>query len=216
MTPMEALLVTGRGVHGMTEFAESHDAQGASIEWDDYAFALSSALKDLVFDPEIPELLRRSSERGGQIFVGGNGGSALIAAHYVCDFSRGADKEWTPGQGRHAAICMSTNVGYITAVSNDLHYDEVFRQQLACLARPGDIVVLISSSGNSPNVLRAAEYARDHDLTIVAVTGFDGGDLSRMSHYNAHVPRYEYGLIEDVHAAFGHFLDLVMKGRFLE
>ena len=181
------------------------------MNWDNYKKALISVLEAFEFSPEIPEVLRNSFTQGKKIFVGGNGGSAAIATHYVCDFSKGQGKNWQLANPRYHAVCMSSNLSYITAISNDNHYNEIFRQQLINLSNEGDIVILISSSGNSPNVIRAAEYAKEKGLIVIGVTGFDGGRLKGLSDYWAHAETNNYELTEDIHSIFGHFLSLYMN-----
>jgi D-sedoheptulose 7-phosphate isomerase len=99
----------------------------------------------------------------------------------------------------------------MTAISNDSQYDEVFRQQLINLGATNDIVILISSSGNSPNVIKAAEYAKQKGMIVIGVTGFQGGKLKEMSDYSAHIQSKSYEIAEDIHGIFGHFLATVLR-----
>ena len=106
------------------------------------------------------------------------------------------------------AISLTDNVPVLTAIANDYGYDEIFLKQLEVLMSPGDVVVAISVSGNSPNVLRAVEYAQAHGATTVALTGFDGGKLRPLAQLGVHVPttRGEYGPAEDVHMILDHLV----------
>jgi D-sedoheptulose 7-phosphate isomerase len=176
------------------------------MNWDDYKGNLIDALHSFKFDKEIVDVLKNSVKSGQKIFVAGNGGSAAIAMHYVCDLSKGANKDWSNNPDRYKAICLSNNVGYMTAVSNDESYEEVFKQQLINLASKGDILMLISSSGNSPNIVKAAEFAKENGLTVIGVSGFQGGKLKELSDYSAHINLNSYELCEDIHSVFGHFL----------
>ena len=144
---------------------------------------------------------RRSS---ATVYVAGNGGSATTASHMVTDlmFGRGLPE---PGL---RVIGLADNQAVITATANDVSYDEVFARQLRRLARPGDVLILISASGNSPNVVRAAEVAREMEVTIIGLTGFDGGRLAGLSDVSVHVPSPPdaYGPVEDVHLIVNHML----------
>ena len=144
---------------------------------------------------------RRSS---ATVYVAGNGGSATTASHMVTDlmFGRGLPE---PGL---RVIGLADNQAVITATANDVSYDEVFARQLRRLARPGDVLILISASGNSPNVVRAAEVAREMEVTIIGLTGFDGGRLAGLSDVSVHVPSPPdaYGPVEDVHLIINHML----------
>ena len=146
-----------------------------------------------------------------KIFVAGNGGSAAIASHYVNDFSKGANKDWSNNFNRYKAICLSSNLSYMTAISNDAHYDEVFMQQLVNLASPKDILMLISSSGNSKNIIKAAEYGKDIGMIVIGITGFDGGKLKKIANYSAHMDYKSYEVCEDIHSVFGHFLATYLR-----
>lgn len=181
------------------------------MKWGEYKKDLTDALNSFQFDEEIILLLKSSIEKKQKIFVAGNGGSAAIALHYVCDFSKGANKDWSTNFKRYNATCLSTNVGYMTAISNDSAYDEVFKQQLINLASLEDILILISSSGNSPNIIKAAEYAKEKGLVVIGISGFQGGKLKEIADYSAHIEFNSYEICEDVHAVFGHFLSCCLK-----
>ena len=181
------------------------------MNWEKYKEKIKCALERFEFDEGLVEVLKGSISKGQRIFVGGNGGSAALAQHYVCDLSKGANRDWCQNFRRYKAICLSSNMGYMTAISNDSHYDDVFKQQLINLAEKGDIVVLISSSGNSPNVLEAAKYAKENGITVIGVTGFSGGKLKGLADYSAHISNDSYEVCEDIHAVFGHFLACILR-----
>jgi D-sedoheptulose 7-phosphate isomerase len=147
------------------------------------------------------EALLAARERGARIFFLGNGGSAATASHWVSDLTR-----W---RGRpFRALSLTENVALLTAVANDFGYEHVFRQQLETLMGPGDMVVAISASGNSPNVVEAIEYANANGAMTVGLTGFDGGRLRELAHIVVHAPtnRGEYGPAEDVHMILDHLV----------
>jgi D-sedoheptulose 7-phosphate isomerase len=181
------------------------------MEWNDYKEKVKKAMDLFEFDEKILTVLKDSIKNNQTIFVGGNGGSAAIAQHYVCDLSKGANQDWSANFKRFRAICLSSNLGYITAISNDEHYDQVFRQQLINLAKPKDILILISSSGNSPNIIRAVEYAKEIGMIIIGICGFDGGKLKQMADYVAHINYNEYEICENIHDIFGQFLAAYLK-----
>jgi len=181
------------------------------MEWDQYKSEIKKGLDLFEFDPEILNILKKSAKNNQKIFVAGNGGSATIANHYVCDFSKGANKDWSQNFQRYKAICLSSNIGYMTAISNDEYYDEVFKQQLINLASPDDILVVISSSGNSPNILKAVEWGNDNGMITIGVCGFDGGKLKKICHHYAHINNDRYEVCEDIHHIFGQFLATYLR-----
>jgi len=181
------------------------------MEWNRYKENINKALDMFEFDEKILSILKGSIRNNQKIFVAGNGGSAAIAVHYVCDFSKGATNDWSKNFERYKAICLSSNIGYMTAISNDSSYEDVFKQQLINLASPNDILILISSSGNSPNIIKAAEYAKERGLITIGVSGFTGGKLKAIADYSAHLNYPSYEVCEDVHAIFGHFLAVYLR-----
>jgi len=183
------------------------------MKWDDYKNRIISALDKFEFNPEILCILKNSVKNNQKIFVAGNGGSAAIAQHYVCDLSKGANKDWSENFKRYKAICLSSNLSYMTAISNDSHYNEVFKQQLINLASPKDILILISGSGNSPNIVEAAKFAKENGIIVIGVCGFKGGKLLDLSDYTAYLNCDSYEVCEDIHGIFGHFLATFLKSQ---
>lgn len=149
---------------------------------------------------------------GRRVFVFGNGGSASTASHYVADFVKTAAVE---GQKRLAAFCLNDNIGLLTALGNDISYDETFSYPLASYAQTGDVAVALSCSGNSPNVLRAANWAREHGMTVVALTGFAGGKLKELADIHINIPSSNYGLIEDLHLSVNHVVAQSLQARIM-
>lgn len=140
---------------------------------------------------------------GGTVYACGNGGSAAISNHLVCDHGKmlRSDTGLTP-----RIVSLSATVEMITAIANDLSYDEVFAYQLAALARPGDVLVTVSASGDSENVVRAVRWAKDNGLPVIAMTGFSGGRSAALADVNLHIAADNYGVIEDVHQSLMHIL----------
>lgn len=185
------------------------------MAWEDYKRKIIEALDLFEFDEGILSTLENSVKQDQKIFVAGNGGSAALANHYACDFSKGANQNWVENFRRYKAICLASNVSYLTAISNDAHYQEIFKQQLINLASPNDILVLISSSGNSPSIIEAAEYGKSVDLITIGITGFDGGKLKEIADYSAHIKYPSYEICEDIHSIFGHFLAVYLREQSL-
>jgi D-sedoheptulose 7-phosphate isomerase len=149
-------------------------------------------------------VLLEARERGARIFFVGNGGSASTASHFANDLSMGC-RSW---EKPFRAVSITDNVSILTAISNDYGYDEVFVRQLQTQMERGDVVVGISASGNSPNVVKAIEYAKANGAFTVGLTGFDGGQLKQQAHLNLHIPtnKGEYGPAEDGHLIIDHLV----------
>ncbi|RKY63965.1 MAG: phosphoheptose isomerase [Candidatus Latescibacterota bacterium] len=154
---------------------------------------------------EMIEVFLRAYEEGRRIFFFGNGGSAATASHFCEDLGKGTLPATEAGR-RIKAISLTDNTPYITAWANDEGYEVVFEQQLANLAESGDVAVAISGSGNSPNVLRATDYANKNGLFTIGMTGYDGGKLGKMVKINVHVPSFDMGLVEGVHLLLVHYV----------
>jgi D-sedoheptulose 7-phosphate isomerase len=120
------------------------------------------------------DILTQARTEGRRIFVMGNGGSAAMASHFVCDLGKGTVQE---GKPRFKIMSLNDNIPLLTAYANDFGYETVFAEPLTSLAEPGDVAIAISSSGNSTNVLRAMDVARERGLTTIGITGFEGGRL---------------------------------------
>jgi D-sedoheptulose 7-phosphate isomerase len=150
-------------------------------------------------------LIKKKFREQKKIITCGNGGSASTASHYITDWNKMVNLA-TGEKFRGVSLC--DNIGLITAYGNDLSFDDVFSGQLSALADEGDLLVAISGSGNSPNVLKAVEFANTRGVQTLAVVGYDGGKLKQTCQYSFHVPSFDMQLCEDIHLMFGH---LVMK-----
>jgi len=142
-------------------------------------------------------------DTGHSIFVAGNGGSAATAAHFVCDMVKGAS---LPGPARFRIVALGQNLPTSTAYANDLSYADALVEELKNFAQAGDIYMAISGSGNSPNVVRAMEYANSIGCRTLALTGRDGGQLGALAQLNIHVPESHMGRIEDAHHIICHMI----------
>jgi D-sedoheptulose 7-phosphate isomerase len=149
------------------------------------------------------EWLRDARNQGKAIFVAGNGGSAATASHFVCDMIKGASLG-RPSRFRIQAL--HDNMPALTAYANDIHYQDAALEQLKNFAAPGDIYMAISGSGNSPNVIRAMDYANSLGLKTIALTGRDGGKLGPLAQLNIQVPEQHMGRIEDAHHIICHMM----------
>jgi phosphoheptose isomerase len=141
--------------------------------------------------------------RGARVFSCGNGGSASIANHLVCDHTKGVRMKTDL---RPRATSLSNNVELLTAIANDLAYEDVFEFQLQSQASPGDVLVAISSSGRSANIVRALTWARGNGLHTIAITGFEGGQARILADAAIHFECTNYGIVEDLHQAVMHAL----------
>lgn len=149
------------------------------------------------------EWFREARAAGRKIFVCGNGGSASTSSHFVCDMVKGASY----GRGtRFRIMALTDSLPTITAYANDVAYEAVFVEQLKNFAQPGDLVMAISGSGNSPNVLRAVEYANSIGCRTLGLTGRDGGQLAPMAGLSIQVPIPHMGRIEDAHMIVCHMI----------
>ena len=148
--------------------------------------------------------------RGGTVFVVGNGGSAATASHFACDLAKGTRTEGLPA---FRVVPLTDNVPLLTAWANDTSYDRVFAEQLAALVRPGDVLVAISASGNSPNILAAARVAREAGATTIALSGRSGGRLSRLADLAVCVPADPIEQVEDAHVIVAHSLCVALRQR---
>jgi len=149
------------------------------------------------------DLFIQAREEGRHIFVCGNGGSAASASHFVCDMVKGAS---FGRPTRFRIMALADSLPTLTAYSNDIHYESVFIEQLKNFAEPGDVVMAISGSGNSPNVLRAVEYGNSLGCRTIALTGRDGGKLGALAQLNIQVANPHMGHIEDVHMIVMHMI----------
>lgn len=149
------------------------------------------------------DVLGAAHRDGARIFVIGNGGSAATASHFACDFGKNAVE---PGKPRFKVIALTDSTPAITAYGNDNGYASVFKEQLVNLMQAGDVVLAISASGNSPNIIEAVTYARDNGATVIGMDGFKGGQLSQLAHHAITVPAKTYEQVEDLHMILTHMI----------
>lgn len=180
-----------------------------------YVERLQRAVEALPRDrlAKLGEMLFRAYRNEKQVFTLGNGGSASTASHMAADLAKntiGANMR------RFRVMSLNDNTAILTALANDLGYENVFSEQLQNLIRPGDLLIAISASGNSANVLKAVRYARQQSAEVGCLLGFDGGDAARLSDLAIVVPSDHYGVVEDVHLIINHILVDYFKSRLAE
>ncbi len=172
---------------------------------DAYAEEIARACKTI--DPEAfdraAEILIEAYTRDARMFSCGNGGSASIANHMQCDHVKGVR---TTTDLSPRVLSLSANVELLTAIANDMGYENVFVYQLQSQSQPGDVLVAVSSLGRSPNIVRALTWARDNGLRTIAITGFEGGTARAVADASVHVECTNYGIVEDLHQAIMHAL----------
>ena len=193
----------------------SHSKQLAASFLRDFEALLRRVNLDAV--ERVHRILRGARDRGATVYLAGNGGSAATAAHWVNDLGKGAKQS---NQLPLRVMNLSDNVSWLTALANDEGYERVFAGQLENFARAGDVLVVLSASGNSPNLLRVVELARARQLKTVGLLGFDGGALKDMVDEVLLLPTRKgaYGLVESGHDLFCHILTacLVADGAAAE
>ena len=171
----------------------------------EYTRILSEELGKL--DPadfeKIVSILIDAYRRDAQIFIAGNGGSAATANHFVCDFGKNAVQG---DRRRFRIISLCDNVEKLTALSNDISFEEAFRFQLGNLMRPGDVLIAVSASGNSPDLVNACGYAKSLGCRVIALSGFGGGRICDGADASVVTPMRSYERIEDLHSAVLHII----------
>lgn len=156
---------------------------------------------------KIAEIIYNAYLKEKHIFIMGNGGSAATASHFACDLGKGTlSPKSKKNIKRFKVISLTDNVAVMTAWSNDLSYDNIFSEQLKNLISKGDVVIGISASGNSPNVLNAIKLAKRHKATTIGLAGFDGGKLAKISDVSIIAKVNKYDIAEDVHLMLTHII----------
>jgi D-sedoheptulose 7-phosphate isomerase len=179
---------------------------------DDYVGRLHSALTSLDRSrlTELGDMLNRAYSSGKQVFTVGNGGSSSLASHMAADLAKNTIG---PNMRRFRIMSLNENAAIMTALANDLGYENVFSEQLTNVIRAGDVLIVVSASGNSPNIIKAIEYAQSQSAEIVGLLGFDGGRAAELSDLAIVVPSWDYGIVEDVHLIINHILVEHFKDR---
>lgn len=158
---------------------------------------------------KVMNVLEDARISGRRLFVCGNGGSASTAAHLECDFNKGISYGQT---SKYDMECLSDNVPMMMAIANDIGYDNIFIVPLKNKMKSGDVLIGISGSGNSENVIKAMEYANDLGAETIALTGYSGGKLRKIAKYNIHVDIDNMQITEDVHLILNHMMMYILSG----
>lgn len=192
--------VTGPGGLDVIDFAKWYRARTVE-QWERL---------DLGALARVTAVVERAQASGRFIWVCGNGGSAASAAHVGCDFGKTAAAK---GAKPLKCVSLADNLATMTAIGNDLSFDETFSRQLENVVAKDDVVILISGSGNSGNLVAAAKLARRRGAKVVSLLGFDGGRLKALSDEILLVPSDQYGVIEDLHMSIAHVITFYLKQR---
>lgn len=180
----------------------------------DYFLDLDQALQKINIKQidKITKFLEKNYKKKINIYVCGNGGSAAIANHFECDHKKILSET---GKINPQIISLCANNSLITALANDISYDFIFKKQLEYLAKKKDILITISSSGNSENIIQAIKYAKKNGIKTISFTGFDGGRSKKISDYSLHVNSYNYGIVENLHHAFMNIISQFIRNNIL-
>lgn len=156
-------------------------------------------------------LLEEAREDGKTIFIMGNGGSAATASHYVCDFNKGVSLNQ---EKKYKFICLNDNIPSLMAYGNDMSYNDIFINPLKTYFKSGDLVIGISGSGNSQNVVKALEYANENGGITIGLTGYDGGVIKKISQYGVHIPIDDMQITEDLHMVLDHCMMKILSPEY--
>lgn len=178
----------------------------------EYLKGLRSCLEEIAQqDIEgIVDIIFTAYKKGRQVFLMGNGGSATTACHFARDLQMLTARE---GKPRVKALSLTDNIAMVTSLANDTDYSLIFKEQLVGRVGEGDVVIGISASGNSPNVLKAMEFARTQGALTVGLIGFGGGKLKELAHKSIVLSSRDYGKVEDVHLVLDHIISYLVKER---
>lgn len=156
--------------------------------------------KDII---KISNIIKKTFKKNNNIFVCGNGGSAYNASHFITDWNK-MIMVHTGKKFKGYSLC--DNIGILTAYANDFEYKKIFSGQLSSIYNKGDLLIAISGSGNSENIIEAVKFVKKKNGQVISLTGFDGGKLKKISKYNVHVPSNDMQICEDIHLMIGHII----------
>lgn len=170
-----------------------------------YVDGLNQTLNKLPFDKinAIINVLVKANKEGKQVFVFGNGGSAATSSHFITDLGKGASDKLPK---RFRCMSLNDNTAWITALGNDYAYEDIFLNQLKNYAQSGDVVITMSVSGSSPNLVKAFEWAKANEVETVALVGGKKGELVKIAKHVAVIDSLHYGIVEDAHMVISHIL----------
>jgi D-sedoheptulose 7-phosphate isomerase len=160
---------------------------------------------------QIADELLKANESGRMVYLFGNGGSASLASHFACDLGKGT--AYCNGGKRFRVLALTDNIPTMTAWANDSSYECIFSEQLRNFVQPRDVAFAISGSGNSKNVLRALQVAREAAATTIGISGFQGGQMASLCDICVVVPSNNMQIIEDLHLAMAHSIFRIVYSR---
>lgn len=158
-------------------------------------------------------VLAEAYRHGADIYCFGNGGSAATASHMLNDFNKGVSAGLEQKFRFH---CLNDNIAILTAIANDIGYTDVFSEQMQGKLHAGDVIIAISGSGNSANVIKGVKYAQSCGCKIIGLTGYDGGKLRSLADYHMHVPSFDIQIVEDIHMVFNHMMMKIFSQKWKE
>ncbi len=159
---------------------------------------------------EAMNALEEARLRNASIYICGNGGSAATASHFVCDFNKGISENLNQ---KYNVICLNDNVPIMMAIANDLGYDRIFELQLQGKLTSSDLLIAISGSGNSSNIIKAVQYSKSVGASVMAITGYSGGVIDGLADYHLHVPIDNMQITEDIHMIFDHLIMWILSNK---
>ena len=176
-----------------------------NIEWINYSDCLSETSSKIDLDQieKCFEIISSAQNTDKTIFTCGNGGSASTASHYVTDWTKMAKEKKS---SILKSFCLNDNIGLITAYANDIDYESIFEKQIEIYGNSGDILIVVSGSGNSSNIVNALHAARKRDMKSIAIVGYDGGKAAKICDCLVHIPSFDMQICEDIHLMLGHFI----------
>ncbi len=179
----------------------------------DYSDTITKTMNniDVAEFEKIIDILVEAYKNDRQVFIMGNGGSAGTANHFVCDFGKNAVLQ--EGKRRFRILSICDNIEKITALGNDFAFDQIFKQQLINLMQEKDVLISVSASGNSPDLVMACEYAKTKDAQIISLAGFEGGKVKQYAKANLIAPLESYEQIEDMHLIYLHMIVYYIKNH---
>ena len=194
--------------------ADTADTTAATI-LSEYLNGLLACIQEISLQDveDVAEIIYKACQSGNQVYVFGNGGSACTASHFARDLRIGTTVNH---RKRVRSFCISDNAALLTSLANDIDYESVFVEQLAGQIDKNDVVIAISASGNSENVIKAIEYANDSQAVTVAFTGFGGGKLRTMVKKCIGFSSSDYGVVEDIHTSLTHIITYLVKSKISE
>jgi len=175
----------------VANYIQQHNSVMNSLDQEEVDFAIN--------------LIIKAWKSNHQIVTCGNGGSANTTSHYITDWNKMSNL--ATGK-QFKGICLSDNIGMLTAYANDLSYEDIYAEQVKNMMNPGDLLIAVSGSGNSENIVRAIDVANGNGITTLAICGYDGGKIKKVAHHSLHIKSFDMQLCEDAHFVFGH---MVMK-----